>query len=119
MSIKFTKLSSILLISAISGLFALEAKAEEPMSLNDTFREAYFTNTGDNFDNSSLLGQLNNMIGFKKFPDRQISADAKLIDSLYENALEAQSQVGSPMRTRDIASPYGTSLMENPSYLGN
>ncbi|VEP15030.1 conserved exported hypothetical protein [Hyella patelloides LEGE 07179] len=122
MSIKFTKLSSILLITAISSLFAMEAKAEEPtnkpISVNDTFKEAYFVHTGDNYQNSSFIGQLNTILGFKGFPDNQISADGKLMDMVYQNVIEQQSQVGSPMKTRDLSNPYTTSLQENPGYIG-
>ena len=119
MSIKFTKFSSILLITAVSSLFALEAKAEKPLPLADAFLEAHFEHTGDSFDNATIWGQLNNILGIKKFPDRQIAADSKLVNILFEDAMKAQSEVGSPVKTRDLPNPYTTSVFENPSYLGN
>ena len=120
MSIKFTKLSSILIITAISSLFALRAKAEEPahLSLAETFEAAYFEHTGNNYQNSSIIGQLNTIFGFKGFPENQISADGKLVDRVYTNAMKNQSQAGSPIRTRNLNNPYDTSLIENPSYIG-
>lgn len=120
MSIKLAKLSSILLITAISSLFASQVKAEEPASVAETFENTYFDNTGNNYQNSSFIGQLNTILGFKGFPESQISADGKAIDTLYNNVLENQSQVGSPLRTRDLNNPYNTSLIEieNSGYSG-
>jgi hypothetical protein len=50
MFIKFTKLSSILLITTVVGFFALDAKAEEiktpTMSVADTFNNTFFENSG-------------------------------------------------------------------------
>ena len=119
MSIKFTKLSSILLITTISSLFAFSAKAEKPPSLSEAFEAAYFENAGNSYRKSSIIGQLNTILGFRGFPDKQISADGKLVDKLYEDALKQQSQVGSPIKTRDLNNPYNTSLQENPNYISN
>ena len=122
MSIKFTKLSSILLITTISCLFACNAKAEEatarPRSVSETFQDAYFEHTGDNYDNSGIVKQLNTIFGFQGFPDNQISADGKLVDEIYQDVLRGQSRAGSPIKTRDLKNPYSTSLQENPSYIG-
>ncbi len=113
MSIKLTKLSSILLIAATSSLFASQAKAEEPaISVAEAFENAYFENAGNSYQKSSFIGQLNTIFGFQGFPDRQISADGKAVDTIYNNAIENQSQVGSPLKTRDLNNPYNTSLIE-------
>lgn len=123
MFIKFTKLSSILLITTVVGLFALDAKAEEmktpTMSVADMFNNAFFENSGDNYQNSSFIGDLNNIIGIKGFPENQVSADGKLLDKLYKDAMFNQSQVGTSMKTKDLTNPYTTSLQEIPSYTGN
>jgi hypothetical protein len=122
MFIKFTKLSSILLITTVSGLFALDAKAEEtsaqPISVADTFKNAYFEHAGNNYEKSSFIGDLNTIIGIQGFPENQISADGKLVDEIYQNAILNQSQVGTPLKTRDLSTPYTTSLQENSSYIG-
>lgn len=114
MSIKLAKLSSILLITATSSLLPSLVKAEEPahLSVAEAFEDAYFENAGNSYQNSSFIGQLNTIFGFKGFPDRQISADGKAIDTVYNNVMENQSQVGSPLRTRDLNNPYDTSLIE-------
>ena len=113
MSIKLAKLSSILLITATSSLLPSLVKAEEPaLSVAEAFENAYFKHTGNNYQNSSFIGQLNTIFGFKGFPDRQISADGKAVDTIYNNVMENQSQVGSPLKTRDLNNPYDTSLIE-------
>ena len=119
---KFTKLSSILLIAAVSSLSIQEAKAEQPMidavSVEQAFEDAYFDHTGNNYQNSSFVGQLNTILGFKGFPDKQIAADGKLVDMLYQNVIQQQSQAGFPIKTRDLSNPYSSSLIENPEYIG-
>ena len=122
MSIKFTKLSSILLVPIVAGIFAIEVKAEEPtatpVSVVDVFKDAYFEHTGDNYHNSSPVGELNTIFGFNGFPDNQISADGKLLDMLYQDLMAEQSQSGTSIKTRDLSNPYTTSLQENPGYIG-
>jgi hypothetical protein len=58
MFIKFTKLSSIFFIATVSGLFALDVKAEEintqSISVADAFNNAYFEHAGDNYEKSGL-----------------------------------------------------------------
>ncbi len=115
MSIKFTKLSKILVIATIASLLSLEAKAEmEP--LPEAFNNAYFTKGKDAFQQSSIVGQLNTIIGITGFPEQHISSDGKAVDEVYQAGLRQQSATGARMMTRDLENPYDTSLKENPSY---
>ena len=115
MSIKFTKLSKVLVIATIASLLSLEAKAEmEP--LPEAFKDAYFTKGKDAFQQSSIVGQLNTIFGITGFPDQHISSDGKAVDEVYQAGLIKQSATGARMMTRDLENPYDTSLKENPSY---
>jgi len=116
MSIKFTKLSKVLVIATIASLFAIEAKAEMEQSLNDAFKDAYYTKGKNAFKQSNIFGQINTIAGFTGFPEQHISSDGKAVDELYEAGLERQSASGEPIVTRDLDNPYDTSLRENPSY---
>ena len=116
MSIKFTKLSKILAIATIASLFAIEAKAEQ--SLNEAFEEAYFTRGKNAFQQSSIFGQINTIMGFTGFPEQHISSDGKAVDRVYNEGLNQQSSSGEALVTRDLENPYSTSLRENPSYSG-
>ena len=121
MSIKFTKLGSILLIAAASSLFSFQAIAEEkskPISTVEVFDKAFFDHTENAFDNDSIINQLNTIFGFNLFPETQISLDGELIDILYKDVMKQQSQAGAPMKTRDLNNPYTTSLQEKPEYIG-
>jgi len=123
MSIKFTKLSSILLITIAMSATASAVKAEKVGTDHGTpvaevFEDAYFKNAGNVFRESSFIGQLNTIFGFNGFPDRQISADGKAIDKNFRKFRAKQQRVGSPMKTQDLTNPYSTSLQENPSYIG-
>ncbi|MEL6927914.1 MAG: serine/threonine protein kinase [Cyanobacteria bacterium J06600_6] len=115
MSIKFTKLSKILVIATIASLFSIEAKAEmEP--LHEEFREAYYTKGKDAFKQSNIFGQINTILGFTGFPEQHISSDGKAVDKVYQAGLKQQSSSGEPLVTRDLENPYSTSLRESPNY---
>ncbi len=128
MSIKFTKLGSILLITAISSFFAVQAQAEEmeqplsmteqPLSTLEVFEKAFFKHTENAFDNDSIINQLNTIFGFNLFPETQISLDGELVHMLYVDAMKKQAEGAAPIKTRDLSNPYSTSLQENPEYIG-
>ncbi len=127
MSIKFTKLGSILLITAISSLFGLEAQAQttpeeeeqiQTISTAEVFEKAFFKHTGNAFQNDTIIGQMNNILGFNLFPEKQISLDGKLVHMLYQDVMKKQAESAAPIKSRDLANPYNTSLQENPDYIG-
>ena len=115
MSIKFTKLSKILVIATIASLFSIEAKANET-SLAEVFEAAYFDNGENTISQSGFIGQINTIIGIPKFPEQDITADMKEVNRVYELALERQTSVGERLITRDLDNPYTTSLREIPGF---
>lgn len=123
MSIKFTKLSSILLITIAMSTTASAVRAEKAdtndgIPVKDVFENAYYKNAGNAFQKSSIFGQINTIFGFQKFSDQQINADGKALDEAFIKFSAKQNQFGSPVKTRDLPNPYSTSLKENPSYAG-
>jgi hypothetical protein len=120
MSIKFTKLSQILVIATIASLCSVKAMAgdtDKPVSLRQAFDNTYFDHTGNAFQNAGILGQLNHILGFTFFPDKQIVLDAKKVDKLYRYGMKEQTASGVTVKTVDLANPYDTSLQENPDYI--
>jgi len=118
MSIKFTKLtnlSQILLIAGAASIFGAAAQAEM-MSLDQDFRDAYFSNGKTAFAEGNIFGQFNTITGITGFPDQHISRDGKAVDQVYQTGMAEQTGMGASMMTRDLANPYDTSLRENPSY---
>ena len=116
MSIKFTKLSQILIVTIIASFGSVEVMAETP-SLNRAFKDAYFTHGKDAYEQSNFLGQLNTIVGFTGYPEQHISRDGQAVDKIYRDAMKQQTEVGSPIMTRDLDNPYDTSLRENPDYI--
>ena len=117
MSIKFTKLSKILVIATVASLFSTVAKAEmEP--LGESFKDAYYTRGKNAFQQSGFFGQINTIMGFTGFPEQHVSADGKKVDMLYQESLKRQAASGEALVTRDLENPYSTSLRENPNYSG-
>ncbi|MGL6341352.1 MAG: hypothetical protein ACRC80_19690 [Waterburya sp.] len=111
MSIKFTKLSKVLVIAAIASLFAIDVKAEMK-PLDEAFKDAYHKRGKDAFQQSNIFGQFNAMFGFTGFPEQHIAADGKAVDRLYQETLAKQTSSGEYLATQDLKSPYETSLQD-------
>lgn len=118
---KFTRLAQILAMAGVASLFSVEVmaqteteatKIEEPVSLEQAFVDAYFDHAQNAYYESGILGQLNTILGFNRFPDTQILLDGKAVDRLYSDALQQQVEVGMPIKTPDLPNPYETSLRE-------
>ena len=116
MFIKFTtKLSQILLATVIiSSAMNGVAKAE---SIPETFVEAYFENSGDAFDNGSILGQFKFLFGIGGFAETKIANDGKLVDIIYHDVMHQQTEGGPRLVTRDLSNPFDTSVADNPEYI--
>jgi hypothetical protein len=91
-------------------------------SLSETFNRAFSHNSGDYFEGTDQVGQLNTIFGFlpfqfpASFPENQITRDGELIEVIYKDAMAQQSSLPD-VKTRDLANPFNTSLRENPNYL--
>ena len=116
MSIKFSKLSKVLVIGAIASLFPVEGQAERK-PLDDACRDAYHKRGKDAFRQSNIFGQINTIVGLTGFPEQHVSLDGKAVDQLYQQSLTRQTSSGEYLVTRDLENPYNTSLRENPSYI--
>lgn len=130
MVVQFTRLGQILAASAIGSLIAVEAVAQtepteaqpQPISMMSesipaAFNRAFFTYTGNAFENETILSQLNTIFGFNFYPEKQIALDGQLVDDLYKDVMQQQTASIPPVITRDLSNPFNTSLYENPSYI--
>ena len=115
MSIKFTKLTRILLLASIASMFSLSAKAEMK-PLDEQFQDAYFSHGQNAFVQSNVLSQLDTILGFTGFPEQHINRDGLAVDRIYQQGMEKQSAMGARIVTRDLNNPYDTSIRERPSY---
>lgn len=115
MSIKFTKLTKVLVIGTIASLFAMEAKADM-VPLHEAFEDAYFTKGKNAFTQSNIFSQINTIVGFTGYPEQHINSDGKAVDQVYQQGMMQQAATGMKMVTRDLTNPYDTSLRENPDY---
>jgi hypothetical protein len=125
MSIKFTRLGTILAATLIGNLLATEVMAQPEareseliatQSIPAAFERGYFLHAGDAFEQQSIIGTLNSYFGFSLFAEKQIALDAEAVDTIYQDVLKQQTQSGPRMSSRDLDNPYDTSLSENPDY---
>ena len=114
MSTKFTKFSPILAGVAIASSFMTGVAQAE--SVSETFTNAYFENSGDAFENSSIQGQLNFITGLGGFSDMRIAKDGKLITILYHDVMKQQAENAPRMFTRDLPNPFDTSVYQYQRY---
>lgn len=146
MSMRFNKLINILVLAvAATSLLASSSSAQqapyivrptnigvqdpssyEPIGLEtlpDVFERAFFNDSGDYFLNRTVKRQFEYIFGpgqFKHsaFPEREIDQDARVINTLYQNALDAQVSSDPVLRTPDLPNPYDTSLLRMPNPYG-
>jgi hypothetical protein len=130
MVIQFTRLGQIVAIIAISSLITVEAIAQpqpteaqpQPIammreSILDAFQGAFFSHTGNAFENQTILSPLNSIFGFNFYPEKQIARDGELIHAIYKDVMQQQTASTPSVKTRDLTNPFTTSLYENPDYI--
>ncbi|TVQ46799.1 MAG: serine/threonine protein kinase [Gloeocapsa sp. DLM2.Bin57] len=120
-----TALLSVIALLSL-GTLTLTAQAEpvvvedfvttaQPETIPDLFLRAFTQNSGNFFTSVSYEGQFNLIFGFNEFPENQITRDAELT-SIFSQDLMRQQANQVPLRTRDLANPYQSSLLQQPSY---
>lgn len=97
---------------------AEKADINDGVPVKDIFENAYYENAGNAFEKASTFGQFNTVFGFTGFPDRQIEADGKALNTVFHKLSAQQNRAGHPVKTTDLENPYTTSLRERPSYAG-
>ena len=89
-------------------------------TLDNVFDRAFFHETGRFYEITDIFGQANQIFGWRTFPgsffENQISSDGLTVNTVYRDAMRQQT-AGPRMVTRDLPSPFNTSLQDNPDYL--
>ena len=121
---KFTTLLSLITLLSISTI-TRQGQAE-PLnqdltsftpreSIPNLVNAAFTHNSGDYFTSTSFAGQFNLILGFDQFPENQIAKDTEILTILVDDLIRQQGNQ-EPLRTRDLANPYGSSLQQDSSY---
>ena len=130
MSIRLTNLITILVVSASSSVFAIDAIAQtqatdyQPIPLEtlpEVIERAHSHESGTALTDWKILPQLNTLFGWGSFsegsyPENEIARDAKLINILHQDFWEQQVSSDPIIRTLDLKNPFDSSLRQNPSY---
>ncbi|MBR8829339.1 MAG: hypothetical protein DSM107014_15810 [Gomphosphaeria aponina SAG 52.96 = DSM 107014] len=124
MSIRFTKLIVVLVVSAV--LSAEAQAAPEPInsptrreSIPEVFDRAFFYESGTGFDAITIGSQLNFLFGWGSFPEgsfpeNTITRDGERVHQLYLEQLFKQTGNSPNLRTRDLENPFDSSIRLNP-----
>lgn len=120
MARKFQSFSGLLAIAVIATLASASiAKAEEPkpttfQPLGQEFNRAFRGAHGDFFQNRSVFKQLGDFFGIVRFRERGITRDARKLNELYRELMEAQFSSTPIIQTPDLPNPYNSSVMTAP-----
>lgn len=105
----------------VEGVQAQSRTRLQPFA--EDFNRAATRSSGDAFKNQSLIGQLSVFLGLSYpwpgaingFPESLIADDAKRVNQLYRERMLDQSISSPTIRTPDLANPYNTSILTQPS----
>lgn len=128
MGLKFKSLIGVLVIVSTASGFHSGAMAQSSLvtrlrggneTLSETFNRAFFENDPEFFRNRSLKRQVDLILGVgslrrNSFLESEILRDTKLVDIVYQDALEQQGSSDPIIRTSDLPNPYGTSILLSP-----
>jgi hypothetical protein len=89
-------------------------------SVEEAFDRAYFRNGRDIFENRSISGQFNVILGpgaliRNSYIENVIARDLELIDEVYQDALARQNLSDPVLRTPDLPNPFNLSVLTLPA----
>ena len=92
--------------------------------VEDVFQRATFHNSGSFYAITGVSGQFNNIFGWRflraqplfkgSYIDNLFTLDARLVNAIYRDYLQQQTD-GPVVRTRDLANPFNSSMLEADS----
>jgi len=92
--------------------------------VEDVFERATFHNSGSFYAITGVSGQFNNIFGWRflrsqplfkgSYIDNLFTLDARLVEAIYRDYLQQQTD-GPVVRTRDLANPFNSSMLEADS----
>lgn len=142
MLLKFSRYLTITAITVLSCIVTNQAQAQEftsdilestslssdvtepdsPLNLSELINQAYWENSGDFFESSTILGQLNFILGWRNFPEgsyaeNSIARDSLLMTIIVNDYFKQLQQREPTIRTKDLPSPFNSSVNQNSCYL--
>ncbi|BAQ66528.1 hypothetical protein GM3709_3293 [Geminocystis sp. NIES-3709] len=89
--------------------------------MNVLVNQAFFTHSGTFFEDSSIAGQLNLILGFRSFPmgsfpENNVASDALLVNAIVVDYFRQLKEKDPTIRTYDLPNPFDTSLKEGLDY---
>jgi hypothetical protein len=122
MGLNFKAVGGLCILMAASlglpSVAVAETEAYNYQTPTEIFERAFFQNDPNFYRNNSLKRELDWMFGpgilKNSFVENEIARDAELVNIVYRDVM--QQQVGNDpyIRTRDLPSPYTTSVMMSP-----
>ena len=90
-------------------------------TIPEIFGRGFNHASGDFFDFIDWPGQFDFFFGYKYglYSENQMARDAEIISIIYYDYMRQMRDTSPIIRTRDLASPYQTSIQENPDYTRN
>lgn len=128
MNLRFAKFLSILvLVATTTTVVSTKAIANDTNTqkttvetLPEIFERAFYNQSGNIYQNTTPPRQLEFIFGPYRggtpaYPEIELLRDAKLINTIYNDALVQQNSSDPVLRTLDLPNPYETSLRVMPT----
>lgn len=126
MKINLQGLSGLLMILAtttfpVVALAQMQTENENYESIPNSIDQAFFNSNPNFYGNRTLQRQVDFLFGPGRkfgttFPENEIARDGELVNIMYRDILEQQSQNDPYLRTPDLPNPYNSSLLNSPKY---
>lgn len=122
-SVRFEGLVVILTLVISSTAYTPRALAEEadqsnsvgaetiPEAIDRAASQSYLLNQGNFFEDHSISGDAAFLFGIGYDEDR-VAKEARTIEAISQDLLTQQTEEGPVIRTRDLANPYTTSVLQ-------
>lgn len=92
------------------------------LDLDTLMNRTFFQESGTIYQQATIGGQLNFLLGWKNFPvgsfpENNILRDALLMNVLRYDYFKQMAESDPIVRTRDLPNPFSSSINDNPSYV--
>lgn len=92
-----------------------------PISLGRLVNNAFSFHSGTFFEDASIAGQIDTILGMRSFPqgsfpENNITNDGLLLNAIIYDYFRQLKEGDPTLRTQDLPNPFGTSLRETMDY---
>jgi hypothetical protein len=95
-------------------------EVSSPLSVNELVNQAFSENSGTFYEQATIDGALNTILGWRTFPEgsypeNNVARDGLLLSTIMSDYFKQLQKEDPIFRTKDLNNPFDSSLNEDPS----